>query len=234
MLRIFMIFLLAIFSFSVFSQDTLNITDSQGRKQGFWRKVDSLGRPIYEGRFKDGFPGGEFRYFYPDGKLKTVSVILNQGKKARTVSYFPNGRKMAAGVYLNEKKDSTWQFFSESNGTLVSEQSFQAGLANGPSKVFYPDGGLSEIRNFRNGIMEGIWEQYYLEGKLKLHATYKAGEKQGSFQTFYSSGKIMISGQYDAGHQDGPWVYYNENGSISKKEIYAKGNLIKVEEPGKK
>ncbi len=228
MFRIFIFFLLAFFSCQAFAQDTLNVTDKTGRKQGVWRKKNSAGQLVYEGHFKDGLPLGEFRYYYPDGKLKTVSVISNQGKRAVTTSWFPNGKKMATGIYRDEKKDSTWQFFSESNGTLVSEENYKDGLTDGISKVFYPDGQLSEIHHLRSGVKDGPWEQYYLDGKIKLRATYKAGEKDGLFKTFYSSGQVMMAGQYISGLQDGTWMYYGEMGAVTKKEIYNKGILVKL------
>lgn len=234
MYRILVVPIFIIFTFSVIAQDTVNVTDRQGRKQGFWRKSDSAGRVIYEGHFKDGYPAGEFRYYYPDGKQKTVTHVSNQGKRVVTISYFVNGRKMAAGIYINEKKDSTWQFFSESNGTLVSEENYKDGLIDGLSKVYFPEGGISELHNFKQGIRNGPWEQYYPDGKIKLRGTYKAGEKQGAFKTFYTSGQLMITGQYISGHQVGTWIYYNEKGIVTKKEIYDQGILIKVEEPGRK
>ena len=233
MLRIQIVILLTIFSGAIFAQDTLNVIDSKGNRQGYWRKLDSVGRVIYEGRFKDGYPAGEFRYFYPNGKLKVVSILSNQGKKAVTTSYFTNGSKMATGNYLNEKKDSVWQFFSELNGTLASREMYQAGLINGTSNVFYPEGGLSELLNYKNGIKDGLWEQYYVDGKLKLRGTYKAGEKQGPFKAFYNSALPMMEGQYKLGHKDGTWIFYNEKGALLKKEFYDKGKLIKVEEAGK-
>lgn len=233
MFRIFIFMLLTVLSCSLSGQDTLNVTDPGGRKQGFWRKLDTAGHIKYEGHFKDGIPVGEFRYYYPDGKLKTISKVSNQGKQAVTVSYFPNGKKMAAGNYINEKKDSLWQFFSESNGTLVSEERYKAGVIEGISNIFYPEGGLSEMHYYKNGIRDGLWEQYYLDGKIKLRGAYKAGEKQGGFKTFYTSGQLMFAGQYIAGHQDGIWIYYGEKGGVSKKEFYQKGVLLKVEEAGK-
>ncbi len=230
MFRISIVILFVISFAHLAAQDTVNIKDGKGRRQGYWRKLDSAGHKVYEGRFKDGLPDGEFRYYYPDGKLKTVSMVSNQGKRAVTTSYFRNGRKMAAGNYLNEKKDSTWQFFSESNSTIVSEESYQAGIIVGQSKVFYPEGGLSESHYYKNGIRDGLWEQYYLDGKLKLRGAFKAGEKQGAFKTYYNSGRTMMEGQYSQGHQDGEWIFYNEKGALSKKEIYENGKLVKAEE----
>jgi antitoxin component YwqK of YwqJK toxin-antitoxin module len=233
MFRFSILFVFAFFSFVLYGQDTVNILNSKGHKQGYWRKIDTAGRMIYEGRFKDGIPEGEFRYYYPDGKLKTVSQVSDQGRRAVTVSYFPNGKKMAAGNYLNEKKDSTWQFFSESNGTVVSIDTYRVGLIEGTSKVFYPEGGLSEFHEYKNSIKDGLWEQYYLDGKLKLRGAYKAGEKDGVFKAYYNSGQPMITGQYTEGHQDGIWTYFDEKGGVSKKEVYEKGRLITEPAPGK-
>ncbi len=233
MSRISILLLLTFFSSLLPAQDTLNVTDSRGHRQGNWRKADSAGRVVYTGRFKDGVPVGEFRYYYPDGKLKTLSVVSNDGKKAVTLSYFPDGRKMAAGNYLNEKKDSTWQFFSESSGTLVSEETYVAGVIEGASRVYFQEGGLSELQMYKNGIRDGVWEQYYLDGKLKLHGAFKGGEKQGAFKTFYSSGKQMTEGQYNKGHQEGTWTYYTEKGAVSRKEFYDHGKLLKVDPPAK-
>jgi antitoxin component YwqK of YwqJK toxin-antitoxin module len=229
--RYFIFLLLAFCSLLMQAQDTLNVTDTKGRKQGFWRRVDTAGKTIYEGRFRDGVPEGEFRYFYPNGKLKTISKISNQGKRAEAVTYFLNGKKMAAGNYLDEKKDSTWQFFSESNGTLVSMDNYRAGVLEGKSQVFYPDGVLSEMIHYKNGARDGLWEQYYLDGKLKLSGAYQAGDKVGPFRTFHTSGQPMITGQYTQGHQDGTWVYFDDKGVITKKEFYNKGTLFKVEPP---
>ena len=233
MLRIPTILLFIFFSCVVSGQDTVNVTDGKGHRQGFWQKFDTAGHVIYTGHFRDGIPVGEFRYYYPAGKLKTVSILSNQGKKAVTTSYFKNGRKMASGNYLNEKKDSIWQFFSEFDTAMVSQETYIAGLINGPSKVFFPEGGLSELYTYKNGIKDGLWEEYYPGGQLKLHGTYLAGDKTGRFQFFYDSGKPMVAGQYSKGHKDGTWTYYGEKGDVSKKEFYNLGKLVKVDPPDK-
>ncbi|MEI7895704.1 MAG: toxin-antitoxin system YwqK family antitoxin [bacterium] len=228
-MRISFFFLLLAFTVSGFGQDTVNITDSRGHRQGFWRKNDSSGHVIYEGHFRDGVPSGVFRYFYPDGKLKTLSTLSNQGKRAVTVSYFPNGTKMAEGNYLDEKKDSTWQFFSEYSGALVSRETYLSGQIHGFSKVFYEEGGLSEQQEYKNGAKDGPWEQHYPDGKPKLLGTYKDGKLNGLLKTLYKSGQIMYTGIYVDGYKDKTWLYYNEKGAVTKKEIYRGGKLIKVD-----
>lgn len=228
--RFFMIVLFVLLAVAACAQDTSNRTDEKGRKQGFWRKTDAAGLKVYEGQFRDGVPQGEFRYFYPDGKLKTVSVITGQGTRARTVSYFKNGKMMASGNYLDEKKDSIWRFYNEKDGNLVSEENYTRGVKNGKSSAFYPDGRVSEWMTWENGQLTGPWEQLYSDGKPKLRAGYKQNEKHGSFTTYYLSGQVMMSGSYDSGHMDGTWIYYDEKGIVTKKEYYSKGVLLKKEE----
>ncbi len=230
MFRHLLFALLLFFNPALRAQDTINRTDASGLRQGFWQKKDSAGNTVYTGRFVDGYPTGEFRYFYPDGKLKALSRFSEKGKKSSTVSFYKNGLKMASGIYLNEKKDSIWQFFNEYDGGLVSEESYKNGLKEGMSKIFNPSGTLSEHFYYKNGQKSGLWEQFYLDSHLKLRGAYLNGEKHGTLNIYYNSGQVMISGHYLAGHQDGIWIYYNEKGELTKKEIYNNGVLLKSEE----
>ena len=65
----FVLFLVGV-HWSVLGQ---NKTDAAGRKQGPWIKYQGDGTtPLYTGTFKDNIPVGEFRYFYPSGKVKMI------------------------------------------------------------------------------------------------------------------------------------------------------------------
>ena len=46
-----------------------HISDENGKKQGKWMKRKD-GVKFYAGQFKDDIPVGEFKYYYPNGKLK--------------------------------------------------------------------------------------------------------------------------------------------------------------------
>jgi antitoxin component YwqK of YwqJK toxin-antitoxin module len=118
-------------SIAVFGQDTINKTDVQGKKQGYWIKKDKEGKKIYEGHFIHDRPIGEFRYYYPDGELKAVSLLSDNGKRSRTTTCFKNGKKMAEGLYVNEIRDSTWKFYSEFDNSLVSEEFYKDGKKEG-------------------------------------------------------------------------------------------------------
>jgi len=219
-----------IFCTTSFAQDTINQVDARGRKQGFWRKMDKDNLRVYEGQFVDDVPYGKFTYFYQNGKTRTISIITEEGKVARTTSWFPNGKLMAKGKYHNQQRDSLWQFFSEYDGSLVSEEFYVEGVKHGQEKIFYPGKGVSEIIPWADGMKEGTWEQYYDDGAPKLLGAYKNDEKDGPLKTFFVNGKLLVSGFYSNGHQDSTWVYYDDKGKITLKEYYDNGILLKTEE----
>lgn len=230
MLRILAVLGCFLLTSGLFSQDTINHVDAQGRKQGFWRKMDKDNLRVYEGQFKDDIPYGKFTYFYQNGKTRTISIISEEGRIARTTSWFPNGKLMAKGKYLSQQRDSLWQFFSEYDGSLVSEEFYVNGKKNGPEKIFYPGKGVSEIIPWLVGVKEGTWEQFYDDGSKKLVCSFKNNEKEDSLSTFFINGKPLVSGFYTNGHQDSTWIFYDEKGNVTMKEYWDDGILLKSEE----
>jgi len=229
-MKLYFLLICLVIPWVALSQDTVNHTDTSGRKQGFWRKTDENGNTIYEGRFQNGIPLDTFRYYYPDGKISTVSVMSDNGLVARSTSWYRNGQLMARGKYLNQQRDSLWQFFSEYNGSLVSEERWSAGVKNGEERVFYPNGSVSEIINWKDSLREGAWLQFYDDGVMKLRGNYRAGEKDGLVEAWFASGEPLMTGQYKSGHPDGTWTYFDPDGKVKMKEIYENGILLKTTE----
>ena len=56
---IFLTFLLAILTIN--AQDTINVIDTHGKKQGHWIKKDKDGKKVYEGQFSNDIPYGTFK-----------------------------------------------------------------------------------------------------------------------------------------------------------------------------
>ena len=234
MVRSFLVIGYFIISAGSFSQDTINQVDEQGRKQGSWCKYDKEGFRIYEGQFRDDIPFRKFTYYYRNGKIRTISMSSENGGVAHTSSWFPNGKLMAKGKYLNQQRDSLWQFFSEYDGALVSEEFYVDGKKHGVEKIFYPGKGVAEIIPWITGVREGKWEQFYDDGAPKLTGAYKNNEKDGPLRTFFVTGKLLVSGFYTNGHQDSTWTYYDDKGKVTLKEYYDDGILLKSEEFGEK
>lgn len=230
MSRVFLPIVAVLICAASYSQDTVNQVDTNGRKQGYWTKYDKEGHLVYEGRFHDDAPCGTFTYYYPNGKIRTISIISQGGKVALTTTRYPNGQLMATGKYVDQQRDSLWQFYSEKEGILVSEEFYMNGKKEGPERIFFPGDGVAEIIPWKEGIREGIWEQFYDDGTLRLQGSYLNDEKEGQLRTFFVDGKLMMAGQYRDGHQDGTWIYYDETGKVTLKEYYEEGIMVKSEE----
>ena len=159
--KLFITFLVGwifIISATGYSQSSYNKTDGQGLKQGKWIKMWNNGMVKYKGQFQDNRPYGEFRYFYPSGKLKAVMTFSENGKKAHNISYHENGKKLAEGEYANRKKEGVWRYYSDQDGKLVSEERYENGKLNGKVITYYPETGKPfEIVEYKIGVKEGAW-----------------------------------------------------------------------------
>lgn len=208
--------------------DTINKTDSTGRKQGYWKKKDKDGSLKYEGRFINDKPTGIFKYYYPDKNIKAIT-IFRDSMHSKTTAYHPNGKVLSEGCYYGTIKDSTWRFYNE-YGKIVSEESYIRGVKNNLWKVFYTsNGNVSEEVTWKNNVKDGPWHEFFENGSIRLKAIYNNGHTEGLFQSFYINGKVELSGTYKLSQKDGIWISFAENGESNYKEIYRKGNLKKKE-----
>ena len=69
-----------------------------------------------------------------------------KGKRDKTkfYNYYPGGKLKATGNYVNQKKDSVWNYYAE-NDSLIAREVYKSGLENGDWKIFYPNGKVSEL-----------------------------------------------------------------------------------------
>jgi antitoxin component YwqK of YwqJK toxin-antitoxin module len=214
-----------------FANPDINQVDDRGWKQGVWKAYDVNGQLKFEGRFVDNLPVGTFKFYYPDGKLKAVSEMLDGGKRSMSKVYHPNGKLMATGNYLNKQKDSTWLYYSDFDGVLLSAEYYVNGLLDSVVYNYYPGGALAEDIPYEQGVKHGPWRQYFTDGKIKLKATYVDGKLEGLMLVYHTNGVHQISGMYKNNLKDGLWIYYDEKGRITSKEIFREGRLIKTEKP---
>lgn len=202
-----------------------NKIDVQGKKDGNWRKLDSLGKVQYEGQFRHGVPYGEFRYYYDTGKTRTISQITDDGSSSKTINFHPNGMKMAEGNYVRKLKEGEWTYYDE-QGVMISKETYVAGKKNGLASTYYNDGKLLEEKHFEAGVEVGPWKQFFTDGVIKTTAVYIAGKIEGQATFYYPDGKVLARGNYIHGLKDGVWVFMSEEGKKQKEDKYKTGQLI--------
>ena len=214
----------------IFGQNTYNKIDVNGLKQGKWLKMWDNGMVKYKGAFNNDKPTGTFTYYYPSGKEKAIVTFSDNGTTAHNISYHENGKKMAEGDFVNQKKVGVWKYFSDLDEKVVSEEHYKNGLPDGESITYYPDKEKPfEIITYKNGVKNGSWIKYFPDGEKMTETTYKNGKLEGPFVNYDPDGKLIVKGQYKAGEMDGTWLYYDETGTLYRREVYIKGQLINSE-----
>ena len=234
MTRLFIILFLGL-SPVLFAQE-YNKVDSQGRKQGEWRKVHE-GKNVYEykGQFKNDKPVGEFSYFYENGKVKAVVDHGDGSGRAEAFFYHPNGKLMTYGIYTNLRKDSIWVSFGPS-GKLSNTTTFKGDSIHGLQTIYFvPEDPLdksqivSETFQWINGNREGQYNRYFKSGILMIKGQFENNKREGIWEEFHPNGKRFMLKRYKNGVQHGWWVVYDENMKRVKEVYYCNGKILEGE-----
>ena len=202
--------------------DSLNQNDAQGRKHGLWKKYDG-DTLVYRGQFDHGKPMGLFERYYPDGSVQ-AKITYGPADKAKAKIYFPEtGGLMAEGNYLDQTRDSVWNFYGE-DGSLASRETYARGKKQGLTTIYFGDGSVSEEVMYRDDVKNGSWKQYYPNGHLQMEATVVDGIRyEGKFATYYDDGIKRTEGKYVNGNREGSWYEFNDNGSVRVITVYRGG-----------
>ncbi len=208
----------------IMAQDRINVTDKNGKKQGVWKKYEQ-GKLLYEGQFKDDVPYGTFKYYYTDGKLKSVTEFVQGVHKVHTTMYHENGKKASEGAYIDQQKDGEWRYYSNQD-TLIKVENYQVGNRQGIWQTYSTSGVLLEETNYLNNKRSGLSKVYYLNGQVQLEANYVGGKTNGKSTSYYPNGKISMTGDYHDGWRDGEWNAYDVNGKIRSTTVYKDQRLV--------
>ncbi len=223
----YILILMILFSSTGLKAQGGNLIDADGKKQGTWSKFyEDSPQLFYRGQFKNDLPEGTFTYYYRSGKVKGVMEYLPGGKKVKSVTYYPNGKVMAKGNYIVQKKDSIWNYYTDA-GILNSIEHWDMGAKHGLEEVFFDDGSIAEETNHKDGLRNGDWKQYYESGRLRLQGSFVRDELNGTIIYFYQNGSKEITGKFLDGLREGTWMYFNKDGSVRYQSVYRGGELVK-------
>jgi antitoxin component YwqK of YwqJK toxin-antitoxin module len=142
--------------FNVFNGDTVNYTDSLGRKQGKWISLSSHNevcnqRLTYIQYYKNDKPVGVWKEFSYDGKEIREEVEWIDTNLTYVKYYYMNGYLESEGFMLNEIRKGIWKHYDPKNNFTKWEGEYVCGARN------------------------GIWTEYRKNGKIKKYLKYDDG-----------------------------------------------------------
>lgn len=209
------------FSQLAFSQELINQMDANGKRIGQWKAYFENGSIRYEGFFQNDRPQGLFKYFDEDGWLKATNSFDRTGRKAMHRAFDSTGFMVAEGIYVNQKKDSIWTFYSAEDSAVIARETYQFGQKHGLSITYYPKNGQkAEELYYEDGKLNGAWNKYFEDGTLMTSGFYENDKLNGPFTTYHPNGQINIKGQYINDFKQGVWEFFDADGNIINTEKY--------------
>lgn len=208
----------------IHAQRVVNQFNSNGEKTGKWEKKYPNGNYRYKGQFLNGKEIGTF-YFYSEFNNSTPAIIKefnNQNHLCKVRFYTKTGVLESQGEMIQKDRVGQWLYYAPDGKRVVLEEYYQAGKLSGPTKVYYPDGSLTEEIHYLDGLMHGQSIRYTDRGKLVSKIQYAQGKIHGEVFYYDKNGLIRETGHYHYGKRVGRW------------EFYIDGVLTGVEEPNKK
>lgn len=231
-MRIFSALLLIFFMFSCSAlqaqEGTYNQKDANGKKTGNWRGYYPDGKLRYEGQFKSDAPFDVFKFYFQTGEVKTV-MTYRSPKETYARHYYSTGEWMAEGKYINQLKDSIWTSYGAGN-KKVEEGAYLNGKRYGWWKTYHLNGRVADEIYFESDLEQDVYKTYYDDGTLKQEAIYVDGFLNGLTTYYNPSGKKVLKGIYKNGVRDKRWIFYTEDMKIRKVLLYENGKLTNPED----
>ena len=233
-----------------------------GLKHGTFQTLDSTGNIIFsrlylndlkqsEGRYDTlNREIGEWKYFFPNGLLRSSGSYSNGKKTGDWKYYFENGKLEQSGKYDNNLISGKWLWYyssgivlreehyrkgkldghyieNDSLGNVVLEGDFEDGLRQGKWFRFIND--HKEAGEYIDDERNGLWTFTHSNGNKMFEGTFELGVAVGQHDYFYSNGKSEMRGSYVGGELDGDWMYFDEDGNYINTVTYQGGKLYKVD-----
>jgi antitoxin component YwqK of YwqJK toxin-antitoxin module len=225
----FIIIPLFVLSLQSFGQtDTVNRTDNQGKKTGYWISKDPSGLKVYEGYFREGKPVGRFVRFHANGKTKAEMNYSTDGNRVDAHLFDADGRLRAEGTYVKQLKHGLWSFYSEKKNPIY-RINYNNGKVHGEALRYDANGALVEQTQWNNNVLNGLQIVFYQDQKPQAKINYRKGLIDGLYQLFFHDGKTEVQGEYTDGLKTGTWTYYLSDGKVDYILNYKKGVILNPE-----
>jgi antitoxin component YwqK of YwqJK toxin-antitoxin module len=149
------------------------------------------------GMFRLGIPDGEWKGWYPDGRLRFIRHYSAEkfGYVKEEIKRPP--KQVFTPLAAAAKKDPTIFSLATSSGKSFEDLNifyfppFEQCLHHGLYMNFYPDGSVKDSGYYKNGFREGHWEEWLNKGMIRSSGAYRHGTKSGTWSYFNSEGKLV-------------------------------------------
>jgi antitoxin component YwqK of YwqJK toxin-antitoxin module len=202
------------------------IVNKEGKREGNWKFVYPDGKIKSKGKYKKGKKEGKWIYYFNNGKKEQEGSFKNGRPVGLWIWNYENGNIRRTGKFKKGREQGLFYELTEEGDTL-SQGSYLYGLKSGKWKYKVND--FIEIGTYINGKKDGNWKQYYQNNKLLFKGLYIEGFPDGKHKYYYPNGKLRLISIYAAGNKTGKWKKYDQEGNLETITEYRANKKYKID-----
>jgi len=175
--------------------NTLNQTDENGLKQGYWiiYFTDNPAQKKSEGKYVDGKKEGVWKTYFPSGQIKQEITYINNSPNGYAKIYYEDGKVSEEGIWKGNKWVGEYKFYHK-NGQVAYDWNYNNnGKREGEQKYFYENGNKMIEGTWANGKESGTIKEYDENGKLKVEKTFNDGKLDVNTVKIYENGQQVTN-----------------------------------------
>jgi len=173
------------FVFAQSSNDSINATDADGKRQGRWIIYNKLMKPplqgytddqkVEEGRYSDAKKLGIWTAYYANGVMKNRITFESGRPFGKAIMYHENGKVAEEGLWRNNRWVGDYKLYYE-NGEVQHEFKFNPnGKREGFQKYYAENGQLIIEGEMKDSKEIGTWKEFYENGDIKSEKAFNDG-----------------------------------------------------------
>ena len=236
------------------------IAYSGGKKQGLSKEYDKDGNIItlleYNNDFlvsrerinrldNKGLKQGEWKEFYPNGRIKTEKTFIDDQLHGYYKEYDNRGILSLTMLYENgaivkskveDEPDIEIVNKYDQDGKMIYSGPYRNKIPVGIHREYGKDGKVTNAFLYNdNGLLlsEGVvdeagnrngkWKDLFPDGKVQAEGQFTDNRRSGQWKFYNVQAKVEQTGSYNNGRPDGLWKWYYENGALLREEEYFQG-----------
>lgn len=195
-------------------------------------------------RDKKGMKQGRWKFFYPDGKVRTEGTYRDDKRNGYFKEYDEMGVLTDVSKFINDirqeevpelaKLDVKTDYYP--TGKVKTVASYKGDIPEGIRREYAENGQVTASYTYRNGkiigegiiddegVKDGPWKEYYDDGQLRSEGNYRQGKKIGKWRYYHPNGNIEQEGNFNnLGNTDGNWVWYYDDKNLLREESFLNG-----------
>ena len=186
------------------------------------KKYNKNGKLTFSAELKDGKCAGLIRAYHPqEGYLWREAEFLDSGRTVLGREFYPNGKIKEQTTIVDEKIQGLAYQYDE-QGNVLFEFNYKNNKREGICREFYP--GTKQVKTetmFKEDVADGMTRNYSQDGKLLIETNYKDGLPEGKTVNYNDDGTVKITANVHRGE-----IVKTQHAFMAARGFYRDGPLV--------